>query len=366
MNRFSAHKPNSETRVVVAMSGGVDSSVCAALMQEEGYEVIGITLQLYDHGAMVGKKNACCAGQDIEDARRVCEKIGIPHYVLNYESIFKESVMEEFADSYMRGETPIPCVRCNQSVKFRDLFKVAKDLSADALVTGHYIRRVEGKSGPELHNAIDAGKDQSYFLFATTKDQLSFIHFPLGDFTKEETRKHAERFNLPVASKPDSQDICFVPNGNYASVVTKLRPGALDPGEIVDVTGKVIGKHDGIINFTRGQRKGIGGGFEKPMYVINVNPETKQVTVGGEEHLFEKSLEIKELNWLGEGVTVPADGLDVEVKLRSLSTRKKAKIKPANNNKYQVALLENERAITRGQACVLYSGTRVLGGGWIV
>lgn len=366
MNRFCKDKAKKDTRVVVAMSGGVDSSVCAALMQEEGYETIGITLQLYDSGAMVGKKNACCAGQDIEDARRVCEKIGIPHYVLNYESIFKESVMEKFADSYMRGETPIPCVSCNQSVKFRDLFRVAKDLNADALVTGHYIRRVEGKNGPELHNAMDAGKDQSYFLFATTRDQLSYIHFPLGDFTKEETRKHAERFDLPVASKPDSQDICFVPNGNYASVVSKLRPGAIDPGEIVDVNGKVIGKHDGIINFTRGQRKGLGGGFEKPLYVIRVEPDTKRVVVGEEEHLFESSLEIKELNWIGEGADIPADGLDVEVKLRSLSTRKKAKIKPTSDHHYQIALFENERAITRGQACVLYSGTRVLGGGWIV
>jgi tRNA-specific 2-thiouridylase len=366
MNRFSAHKPKNQTRVVVAMSGGVDSSVCAALMQEEGYETIGITLQLYDSGAMVGKKNACCAGQDIEDARRVCEKIGIPHYVLNYESIFKESVMEEFADSYMRGETPIPCVKCNQSVKFRDLFKVAKDLGADALVTGHYIRRVDGANGPELHNAIDAGKDQSYFLFATTKEQLSFIHFPLGDFTKEQTRKHAERFNLPVASKPDSQDICFVPNGNYASVVTKLRPGALDPGEIIDVNGKVIGRHDGIINYTRGQRKGLGGGFEKPMFVIKVIPETKQVVIGDEEDLFEQSLQIKELNWIGDGADIPEEGLDVEVKLRSLSQRKKAKIKPANDKKYQISLYEKERAITPGQACVMYDGSRVLGGGWIV
>ncbi len=366
MNRFVSHKPKNQTRVVVAMSGGVDSSVCAALMQEEGYDVIGITLQLYDHGQMVGKKNACCAGQDIEDARRVCEQIGIPHYVLNYESLFKESVMEDFADSYMRGETPIPCVRCNQSVKFRDLLRVAKDLNADALVTGHYIRRVQGANGPELHHAADAGKDQSYFLFATTKPQLEFTHFPLGDFTKEETRKLAERFNLPVAMKPDSQDICFVPGGDYASVVTKLRPGALDPGDIVDVQGNLIGRHDGIINFTRGQRRGLGGGFKEPLYVIRVEPETKRVVIGTEEHLFEDSLQIKQLNWIGEGMDVPAEGLDVEVKLRSLSKRKKARIKPADNSRYQISLYENERAITRGQACVLYADTRVLGGGWIV
>ncbi len=395
MNRFVKDKPIPETRVVVAMSGGVDSSVVAALMQEEGYEVIGITLQLYDHGAAVGKKNACCAGQDIEDARQVCEKIGIPHYVLNYESLFKQSVIEDFADSYMRGETPIPCVKCNQSVKFRDLFTVAKDLGADALATGHYIRRKQGDNGAELHNAMDAGKDQSYFLFQTTKKQLEFIHFPLGDMTKEETRKLAEKFDLPVAEKPDSQDICFVPNGNYASVVSKIRPGAIDPGDIVDTSGNIVGKHSGIINFTRGQRKGLGGGFEKPFYVIRVEPETKRVIVGEESDLLDDTLEIKELNWLGEGANIPAAGIEVEVRLRSLSQRKKARVIPITNSlflegrgqgegdssrtphpnplpqgarglRYRVELYEKERAITPGQACVMYDGTRVLGGGWIV
>ncbi len=367
MNRFVKNKPIPETRVVVAMSGGVDSSTVAALMHEQGYEVIGITLQLYDHGAAVGKKNACCAGQDIEDARNVCDKLGIPHYVLNYESLFKQSVMEEFADSYMRGETPIPCVRCNQSVKFRDLFKVAKDLNADALVTGHYIRRIDGENGAELHNAIDAGKDQSYFLFATTKEQLGYIHFPLGEMTKEETRKHAVRFDLAVADKPDSQDICFVPNGNYASVVQKLRPASIDAGEVVHINGEVLGMHSGIINFTRGQRKGIGGGNEKPLYVIRIEPETKKVIVGEEEHLFEQALQIKELNWIGEGSYIPQDGIDVEVRLRSLSKRKPAKIFPTDNKgNCRVELFEKERAITRGQACVIYKDTRVLGGGWIV
>ena len=367
MNRFVKDKLNQETRVVVAMSGGVDSSVVAALMTEEGYDVIGITLQLYDHGQAVGKKNACCAGQDIEDARNVCEQIGIPHYVLNYENLFKESVIDDFADSYLRGETPIPCVRCNQSVKFRDLYKVAKDLEADALVTGHYIRRVEGENGPELHNAIDAGKDQSYFLFATTKEQLEYIHFPLGDMTKEETRKHAERFNLPVASKPDSQDICFVPNGNYAKVVEKIRPGALDEGEIVHIeTGEIVAKHKGIIGYTRGQRKGLGGGFEKPLYVIKIDPSENKVYIGDEHHLFEDSLNIKNLNWIGEGKNPPKDGMEAEVKLRSLSKRTKAKIIPVGDNgECEVKLFEKDRAITKGQACVIYDNTRILGGGWI-
>ena len=253
------------------------------------------------------------------------------------------------------------------------MYKVAKDLDADALVTGHYIRRKDGSNGAELHNAIDASKDQSYFLFATTKEQLEYIHFPLGDMTKEKTREHAERFDLPVASKPDSQDICFVPDGNYADIVTKVRPEAKDVGDIVHIkTGEVIAKHEGIINFTRGQRKGLGGGFEKPLYVISVDPKTKQVFIGEEEYLFDNSLIIKELNWIGEGETIPVDGMEVEIKLRSLASRKKGKIIPVNDDngnfsgKCKVALYESERAITPGQACVLYDDTRVLGGGWIV
>src|SRR3984885_4878418 len=257
MNPLGFDKAPKDTRIVVAMSGGVDSSVTAALLAEQGYDVVGVTLQLYDHGAAVGRKGACCAGQDIYDAHRVAEKIGIPHYVLDYESKFSQSVMDDFADSYLRGETPIPCVRCNQSVKFRDLLAVARDLGGDALATGHYVRRVMGAHGPELHRAKDASRDQSYFLFATTREQLDYLRFPLGDLPKPEVRALAERFNLPVAAKPDSQDICFVPDGDYASVVGKLRPGAIDPGDIVDEQGRVLGRHEGIIHFTVGQRRGL-------------------------------------------------------------------------------------------------------------
>jgi tRNA-specific 2-thiouridylase len=370
MNRFVKDKPIAETRVVVAMSGGVDSSVVAALMHEEGYEVIGITLQLYDHGAALQKKGACCAGQDIEDARQVCEKLGIPHYVLNYESLFKESVIEDFADSYMRGETPIPCVRCNQSVKFRDLFTVAKDLGADALVTGHYIRRKQGDNGAELHNAIDANKDQTYFLFATTKEQIEYIHFPLGDMTKAETRQHAERFNLPVFDKPDSQDICFVPGGNYQKVVERIRPGALDKGNIVHVDGTVLGEHNGIIGYTRGQRRGLGVAYSEPLYVIRVEPDTKRVIVGTDADLFSDEFYIKDVNWIGNDNEIPEEGIEAEVKLRSAGEKKRATIKPMADTKTDkrichVKLHNAERAITPGQACVFYSDTQLLGGGWI-
>lgn len=363
-NRFAPGKARAATRVVVAMSGGVDSSTVAALLHDEGYEVIGITLQLYDHGAALAKKGACCAGQDIQDAADVANTLGIPHYVLNYESLFRENVMEDFADSYMAGFTPIPCVKCNQSVKFRDLLKVAKDLNADALATGHYVQRKDG-SKTEMHRGADPLKDQSYFLFATTQEQLDFVHFPLGHLTKAETRELAQKYGLAIADKPDSQDICFVPNGNYASVVEKLRPGALDAGDIVHIDGRVLGQHEGIIRYTIGQRRGLGIGGGDIYYVIKLDAEKKQVIVGPEEALFTERFEVENVNWLGDS-RVPADGLEIELKVRARSTPVLARLYPSNEeNKLTIALANPERAVTPGQAGVFYIDSRVLGGGWI-
>jgi tRNA-specific 2-thiouridylase len=356
-------KPKEKTRVVVAMSGGVDSSVVAGLLHEAGYEVIGITLQLYDHGAAVGKKGACCAGQDIHDARLVADQLGIPHYVLNYENRFRQSVMDDFADSYLAGETPIPCVKCNQSVKFNDLLATARELEADVMATGHYVQRVMKDGRAELHAGADNGKDQSYFLFATTQDQLDFLRFPLGGMTKEHTRTLAARYGLAVSDKPDSQDICFVPNGNYASVIEKLRPGACDAGEIVHTDGTVLGTHEGIIHYTVGQRKGLGVAYTHPLYVIRLEPDTKRVIVGEKSALAKKRFILRDMNWLH-----PIDGaeaLPVQIKWRSAQATTSASIVPMEGGKALVETVEPEYAIAAGQACVLYDGTRVLGGGWI-
>ncbi len=367
------HKAPAETRVVVAMSGGVDSSVTAALLAEAGYEVIGITRQLYDHGAATAaRKGACCAGQDIHDARRVAERIGIPHYVLDYESRFRTAVIEEFADAYLRGETPIPCVRCNQTVKFADLLATARDLGADALATGHYVRRVEGADGPEMHRAVDAARDQSYFLFATTRQQLEYLRFPLGGLAKAETRALAERFALPVAAKPDSQDICFVPNGRYADVVRRLRPEGAARGEIVHLDGRVLGTHDGIVGFTVGQRRGLGvggvdGDHSEPLYVVRLDPQARRVVVGPRAALARDVVRLGGLNWLGAGDR-PPDRLPVEVRLRSTAPPVPAVLRPAADGTAEVLLETPQFGVSPGQAGVLYAAGgsgRVLGGGWI-
>jgi len=363
MNALGLDKPARDCRVVVAMSGGVDSSVTAALLAEQGFNVVGITLQLYDHGAALAKKGACCAGQDIHDAARVAERLGIPHYVLDYESRFRRDVIDDFADAYTRGETPIPCVRCNQTVKFRDLLATARDLGADALATGHYVRRVDGASGPELHRAADDGRDQSYFLFATTRVQLAFLHFPLGGMAKDETRALARRFDLPVAAKPDSQDICFVPSGDYAALVARLRPGAAEPGEIVDVAGRVLGTHAGVVHFTIGQRKGLGVSAGEPLYVVRLEPEARRVVVGPRAALGVQRVALAGINWLGEAP--PADGLAVHVKLRSAQPPLPARLFLDGAGGGTAVLDEPAFGVAPGQACVAYDGTRVLGGGWI-
>jgi len=350
------------------MSGGVDSSVTAALVKEAGFDTVGITLQLYDHGAAVGRSRACCAGQDIHDARRVADAIGIPHYVLDYESRFRESVIDDFADSYLRGETPIPCVRCNQTVKFRDLLGAARDLGAAALATGHYVRRVAGPAGGELHRAADPARDQSYFLFATTPAQLDFLRFPLGGLPKDETRALARRYDLPVAAKPDSQDICFVPQGRYAQVVEKLRPGAADPGEIVDMDDRVLGRHDGIIHYTVGQRRGIGVGGRKggggALYVVRLDPVSRRVVVGPKSALATRSLGVGELNWIA-GEPIPQAGLSCLAKIRSTTAPAKVTVTSAGEGCAHVEFEEPEYGVSPGQACVFYDGERVLGGGWI-
>ncbi|MFQ6552030.1 tRNA 2-thiouridine(34) synthase MnmA [Aestuariibius insulae] len=369
INSLGFAKAPADTRVVVAMSGGVDSSVVAAQLAEEGYDVVGVTLQLYDHGAALAKKGACCAGRDIHDARRVAEEMGFPHYVLDYENIFKDAVIDEFADSYLGGATPVPCIRCNERVKFKDLLATAKDLDADCMATGHYIQRKMGTHGPELHRAADTARDQSYFLFSTTSEQLDYLRFPLGHLhSKAETRALAKRYGLPVADKPDSQDICFVPNGDYAAVIEKLRPGAADPGEIVDTEGRVLGTHTGVIHYTVGQRRGLGiGGLSDPLYVIKLDVKTRRVIVGPRKALATRRIPVREINWLGDGPFEEAKGQTVEVKIRSTRPSGDAVLHPISATEAEIELMTPEIGVSPGQACVFYDpgSTRVLGGGWI-
>jgi tRNA-uridine 2-sulfurtransferase len=343
-------------RIVVAMSGGVDSSVVAALAARSGAETIGVTLQLYDHGSAVKRAGSCCAGQDIRDARAVADRLGIMHYVFDHESRFRDSVIDHFADEYMRGRTPIPCVRCNMGVKFTDLFRLARELGADCLATGHYVRRVEGPSGAELHRAHDSARDQSYFLFATTNDQLDYLRFPLGGMPKPEVRAIAEDMGLVVANKPDSQDICFVPEGDYASVVRKIRPEAESDGAIVDLEGRELGRHRGLIHYTVGQRRGLEiGGLAEPLYVVRLDPDLQRVVVGPKRALAVSAARITEPNWLAE-----VQGRQVVAKVRSL-----AKPTPAYVDGEWLRFENDEYGVAPGQAAVLYDGDRVLGGGWI-
>ena len=362
-------KPRGQARVVVAMSGGVDSSVTAALLAEAGYAVVGVTLQLYAAAgaprAPGARRSTCCAGEDIYDARRVADRLGITHYVLDYEARFKDAVIDDFADSYLRGETPIPCVRCNERVKFRDLLALARDLGADALATGHYVRRVEGPEGPALHRAVDHARDQSYFLFTTTQAQLGFLRFPLGDLAKDRVRAHAERLGLAVAAKPDSQDICFVPDGRYAGVIERLRPGAAEPGAIVDGQGRVLGRHRGIIHFTVGQRRGLGIAGPAPLYVLSVDAGRREVVVGPRAALLRDRVVTGPLAWIGGNLPRPGEGRPVVARLRSSHPGASALLTRARDGTARVALEVPEPATAPGQACVLYDGDRLLGGGWI-
>lgn len=369
LNSLGFAKPPSETRVVVAMSGGVDSSVVAAQLADEGYDVVGVTLQLYDHGAALAKKGACCAGIDIHDARRVAEEKGFPHYVLDYENIFQDAVIDEFADSYLGGATPVPCIRCNERVKFKDLLETAKDLDADCMATGHYIQRKMGDNGAELHSAADARRDQSYFLFSTTPEQLDYLRFPLGHLpNKDATRALAAEYGLAVADKPDSQDICFVPNGDYASVIEKLRPGAAEPGDIVDPDGNVLGQHNGVIHYTIGQRRGLGiGGLSTPLYVVKLDVDKKQVIVGPKEMLSTRIVPVREINWLGDEPFESRQEWHMAVKVRSTRPPREAIIRPTGPDTAEVELLTPEEGVSPGQACVFYDNdsSRIYGGGWI-
>lgn len=366
-----------DTRIVVAMSGGVDSSVVAGLLAREGYDVVGMTLQLYDHGEAIHRKGACCAGQDIHDAKRVADKLGIPHYVLNYEKRFREAVIDSFAESYIAGETPIPCVTCNQTVKFADLLTTSKELGADALATGHYIRSLiqDEKTGRRaMFRPRDDNRDQSYFLFATTQDQLDYLRFPLGDLPKARTREIARELGLDIADKADSQDICFVPNGKYSDIIAKLNPTAAEPGDIVHIDGRVLGRHEGIIKFTVGQRRGIGVATGDPIYVVHLDRKHQRVIVGPVEALATNRLQLRDVNWLGDGTVAdlpeggPSAGMSIFVKVRSTRPPVEARLYREDGTIF-VSILEGATGVARGQACVFYAdasdATRVLGGGFI-